>query len=145
MTIFSAGFQIYQTTNATPACDFVAGSSNYPRFLEFGAQVGAAAVTTFGIGRSPTASLQLGGQALLCEDKDNPIACQTTWSTQWLTPPTVPTQYIRRLAMSGGAIGQSMIVTFPRGLKLASGGSLVFWNLTTTQAVNSSVWAILDE
>lgn len=145
MAIYSGAFPIFQVANGTPAADFLAGQSNSPNFIELGAQVGTAAATIFGIGRAAAAGVQVGGAALIAEEAGNTLPCQTTVGTQWSIAPTVPSIYLRRIQISGAAIGQAMILTFPRGLTLAANGSLVLWNLTATQAASSVVWGVTDE
>jgi len=146
MAIYSASVPIFQVANGTPAADFMAGQSNAPSFIELGANVGTAAATIFGIGRAAIAGVQVGGAALLPEDEAiGAMPCQTTVATQWSLAPKVPSIYLRRIQISGAAIGQGMILTFPRGLRLAENGSLVFWNLTATQAAGTVIYGVTDE
>lgn len=144
MAAYSASIPIYQVANGTPAADFMAGQSNAPKFIEIGAQVGTAAVTVFGVGRAAAAGVQTGAVNLVSDELSS-LPSQTTVASMWSIAPTVPSVYLRRLHISGAAIGQQMILTFPRGLTLASSGSLVLWNLTTTQAAGTVVWGVTDE
>lgn len=144
MSAYSATVPIFQVANGTPAADFMTGQSNGGKFLEIGAQVGTAAVTVFGVGRSPIPGVQVGPVNLLSEEIDS-LPCQTTLGVAWSQAPTVPSIYFRRLHISGAAIGQQMILTFPRGLAIGASSSLVLWNLTATQAAGTVVWGIVDE
>lgn len=144
MAAYSATLPIFQVANGTPAADFMAGQSNTARFIEIGAQVGTAAATVFGVGRSPIPGVQLGAVNLVSEENLS-LPCQTTAAVTWSVAPTVPSVYLRRLHISGAAIGQTMVLTFPRGVTLGANGSMVLWNLTTTQAAGTVVWGVVDE
>lgn len=144
MAAYSASLPIYQVANGTPAADFASGQSNSAKFVEIGAQVGTAAVTVFGVGRSPIPGTQTGAVNLVPEELTS-LPCQTTMATQWSVAPTAPAIYLRRLHISGAAIGQQMILSFPRGLTLGASGSMVVWNLTATQAAATVVWGVVDE
>jgi hypothetical protein len=144
MAIYSAAFQINQPTIATPALDFVASAFDSPKFIELGIQNCLASSTSnWGFGYSPTTSIQWGSIRLIAEDPSNIQPCLTSAGTTWTQAPTVPSKYLRRVALPSIA-GIYLILTFPRGIGIAPNQSLVLWNISAT-ASPIIVWGALDE
>ena len=98
MAIYSLSTNTTVTTTAAPAYDAKASSSNQPRVMEFGINLGAATSSTYGIGRSANTPTQTSPVTVLAENYNDP-AGQTTTAVAWTTAPTVPTNFFRRVAL----------------------------------------------
>jgi hypothetical protein len=143
MAIYSLATNTTVTTTTAPAYDAKASSSNQPRVMEFGINLGAATASTYGIGRSANTPTQSGAVTVLAENYNDP-AGQTTTAVAWTTAPTVPANFFRRISLPS-TIGAGIIWTFPRGLILQSAGpSFTLWNLAVNSA-STNVHIVVDE
>ena len=142
MAIYSLSLNTTVTTTGASAGDLLASATNAPRLMEFGATLGAATASTYGLGRSGNTPTQTGAVAFQAENPNDP-ASQTNAAVAFGTAPTVPTQFFRRFGLPG-TIGAGFIVTFPRGLILTSAKGFEFWNLATNSA-NTNFYAVIDE
>jgi hypothetical protein len=88
-------------------------------------------------------------QGLTAFDPNSPAADLAIY-TDWVTPPTTPTNYFRRatfLGVSNGGGSNEFQFRFPRGLRLAPSSSLAFWAITangTSYALSANVFVEVD-
>ena len=144
MAIYSGDYVLTQTQSGQACFDLLAGPVASPRLFELGIQLNIATASIFGIGIASAGSTQVGGLALVAEDPFNPVPCQTFGGVAWTTAPVAPAKYLRRVSLSSNAVGDSIIMTFPRTLGWASSASLAIFNLQANAAA-SHVWASVHE
>lgn len=131
MTIYSLGVRTSNVTIANPTFEARTGANDIPRLMELGVWMAAATASIFGLGRpqaiggSPTTPV-----TVIAEDPSDPAGSLAT-ALAWGTPPTVPLYFFRRINLPA-TIGAGVILTFPRGLKIAVSNSVVLWNITAT-------------
>lgn len=141
--IYSASLVGAQSAITTPVVDLVTPATTSCRLTEFFLQNSAAgiAANNWGLGLSPSPSGQLGPMPLLPEDPNNPIPCLSTLAATWSMAPTVPVIFLRRIAITN-AVGLSILITWPRGLGVPAGRSLVLWNVVSSPAAPNTHWVI---
>lgn len=111
--------------------------------MEIGLSQVAATAGVFGIGRpaaigvTPTTPITWLDE----QDGNGPVGL-TTSALAWGTGPTVPANFLRRIACPA-TIGAGVIFTFPRGLGLPVSGSIVIWIIATAPVCD--VWGCVDE
>jgi hypothetical protein len=132
------------TTNAAACYELRSTSTDKLFVQEIGIFLGAATASTYGLGRpqaigvTPTSPV-----TVLAEDPGDPAGTATT-AVAWGTGPTVPTQFLRAVALPA-VIGSGIIWTFGgRGLAVPVSSSLVLWNLTANSAV-TDLYVVVDE
>jgi hypothetical protein len=107
-----------------------------------GIWLNAATQSPIGIGRpqaigvTPTSPV-----TVLAEDPAESTGLTQT-ALAWATPPTVPLNFFRRLNIAA-AIGAGVILTFPRGIVIAAGASLVTWNIAAVSLAD--IYIVVDE
>jgi len=113
------------------------------KLFELGFFLAAATASIYGLGRpqaigdTPTSPVDL-----LPEDPNDVITAALIQSAlAWDTGPTVPTAYMRRIALPA-TIGAGVIWTFPTGIVIPVSGSLVLWNIGTNGVVDA--YAVVD-
>jgi hypothetical protein len=94
----------------------------------------------FSLGRSGNTPVQQGGLPLAAEDSSTGLS-YSTLGTLWTVAPIVPVQMLRRCAINNGRI---VIYTFPRGLLVAAGSSMVLWQPTNSPFNANSSWEISE-
>lgn len=142
MAIYSLSLNSTVTTTGAAAMDLKAASTNVPRIMEIGLNLGAATASTYGIGRAGNTPTQTSPVLVQAENPGDPAGlsgCAVAWSVA----PTVPAQFLRRVSLPG-TIGAGAILTFPRGLALAVSASMLLWNLATNSA-SINAWWLVDE
>lgn len=144
MAIYSQGFNTTVVTSAAPSFDIKASSTNSPKLMEYGINLGAATASTYGIGRpgNDGSVAQTSAVLFLAENPADPAA-QTGTAVAWGTAPTVPTNFARRCYLPA-TIGAGIIWTFPRGFTLPTSKGIVNWNIAASSA-NTAIWAVIDE
>lgn len=142
MAIYSLSLNTTVTTTAAAAADIRASSANAPRIMELGVNLGAATASTYGFGRSGNTPTQTSPVLVQAENPGDPAGL-TGCAVAWSVAPTVPAQFLRRIALPG-TVGAGVIWTFPRGLILAASATLLLWNLATNSA-STNFWAVVDE
>lgn len=132
MGVYSLANRTTMTTDANPCLEIIAGAACRPRIHEIGIFMAAATASVFGIGRPQVKGVTpTDPVTLLAEDSSDPAA-EVTTSISWATEPTVPTDnlFFRRVSLAA-AVGTGIIFTFPEGLYIEAGATLVVWNLST--------------
>lgn len=116
----SAGWEI--RTGATPG---------RWRLVELKIFLASATASVFGIGQpaaigvTPTSPVDF-----MPDDPNDVFATGVVQSAlAWGTGPTVPVNFDERISIAG-AIGNGVILTFPRGLVIPVSSALVVWNIT---------------
>lgn len=143
MAIFSIANRTTGTTTGTAALEIIAASSIGYRLLELSLTTNAATASVFGLGTPAAIGITpTSPQTLLGEDQNNTTAGNTTTALAWGTAPTVPANFYRRISLPN-VIGGGIIWTFPRGLMVPKGKSLVLWNLVTGSVADVNV--VVDE
>ena len=142
MSTYSLALNTTVTTTGAAAWDIKAGSANRPAVVELSVSLGAATASTYGIGRAGNTPTQTSPVLVQAEDP-NDSAGVSGCAVAWSVAPTVPTQFLRRIALPA-TIGAGMLWTWPRGLILAASASLLVWNLATNSA-NTTVHVVVDE
>ena len=142
MAIYSLSLNTTVTTIAAAAADIRASAANAPRIMELGVNLGAATASTYGFGRTGNTPTQTSPVLVQAENPGDPAGL-TGCAVAWSVAPTVPAQFLRRIALPG-TVGAGVIWTFPRGLILAASGTLLLWNLATNSA-STNFWAVVDE
>ncbi|MHA1481891.1 MAG: hypothetical protein ACTSQA_00450 [Candidatus Heimdallarchaeaceae archaeon] len=131
-------------TDAAAAWEIRTGATpGRVKVIEIGLFLAAATASIIGLGRpavtgiTPTTPVDF-----LPEDPDDVIATGIAQSSlAWGTGPTVPTEFIRRIALPA-TIGTGVIWTFPEGLIIPVSDSLVLWNLSTNSVLDA--YAVLS-
>lgn len=142
MAIYSLGLNTTVTTTGAAAMDLRASAANSPRIMEVGLNLGAATASTYGLGRSGNTPTQTSPVLVQAENPGDPAGvsgCAVAWSVA----PTVPSQFLRRVALPA-TVGAGVIWTFPRGLILAAAATMLLWNLAAN-AASTNVWWVVDE
>jgi hypothetical protein len=142
MAIYSLSLNTTVTTTGAAAMDLRASASNSPRIMEVGLNLGAATASTYGIGRSGNTPTQTSPVLVQAENPNDPAGLSGS-AVAWSVAPTVPTQFLRRVALPA-TVGAGVIWTFPRGLILAAAATMLLWNLATNSA-SLNAWWVVDE
>jgi len=118
------------TSNGSPGpiIEIRASATDYPTILELNLMCRSQQLLALGVGIPAAAGIGPKNALILIGDDPNAPPNGVTVATDWQTPPTSPTNFFRRVSYASGPIFPFM-VRFPRGLRLASGGSLVIWDL----------------
>lgn len=128
MAIYSLANRTGIATTTAASLEIRAAATNRPRLMELGIWLNAATQSPIGLGRpqaigvTPTSPV-----TVLAEDPADSTGLTQT-ALAWATPPTVPLNFFRRVNIAA-AIGAGVILTFPRGIVIAAGGSVVNWNI----------------
>jgi hypothetical protein len=142
MAIYSLALNSTITTIASSAMDLLAASTNSPKIMELGINLGAATVSSYGIGRAGNTPVQTGGVAVLIEGLDTNTGLSKL-AVAWGTAPTVPANFFRRISLPA-TIGAGVIWTFPRGLTVAASAAMELWNIAANSASVNANW-VVDE
>jgi hypothetical protein len=104
---------------------------------EVGVSLTAATASSIGLGRPANSGSVAGGTLTLGQAnvQDDPVAVGGVVTTGWTTAPTAPTVFMRRIGLPA-AIGNGVVWTWPRGLRVKQGTSLVLWNITASSIAN---------
>jgi hypothetical protein len=114
-----------------------AASTDAIYVYEVGVSLTAATASSIGLGRPANSGSVAGGTLAvgLGNDQDVAAAVGGIVTTGWTTAPTAPTNFFRRIGLPA-AIGNGVIWTWPRGLRVKQGTSLVLWNITASSIAN---------
>lgn len=144
MAIFAIALRTTGTGSGAAAAEIIAGANTAYRMLEFGLTISAATASVFGLGSPAVKGTTPGTSALaLAEDSGNTTAGNTQVALSWATGPTVPANYLRRVALPA-TIGSGIVWTFPRGrVTLKAVTDVLFNPLAVTSPAD--VWVVVDE
>jgi len=135
----SLGVRTIDGTDAAAAWEIRTGATpGRVKVHEIGFFLAAATASIVGLGRpaavgiTPTTPVDF-----LPEDPNDVLASGIVQSAlAWGTGPTVPTAFIRRIALPA-TIGTGVIWTFPEGLIIPVSSSLVLWNLASNAVLDA--------
>jgi hypothetical protein len=144
--LYGLSQQSANTSIATCALEIRAAQTNEPRIVELAiSQLSApAAFATYGLGRpgsigvTPTSPAAFVAESSVAGGANS----VSTAATAWGTAPTVPTNFNRRISCNT-TVGVGVVWTFPRGLDIALGQSVVVWLITAGVLLN--IWTMIDE
>ncbi len=142
MGIYSAGARTVNITAGTMACRIISGNADNARIMEIGVTLVTATACTLGLGVPATAGATVTTSVTLQAEDTRDAAGVSTIATVQTTAPSAPTTYFRRVGLPA-TIGAGIVWTFPQGLKLATSGSVVLWNITLSPLMD--VWVVIDE
>ena len=143
MSLYALAQRTTSGVAATPAWEVRSTAGNKPKLMELGFAQVTAIAGTYGLGRPAAIGVTpTSPQTFVDEGDGNAPTALTTGAVAWGTPPTVPTNFNRRITCEA-AIGRGALWTFPRGLGLAVSSSLVLWIIATAPVVD--VYAVVDE
>lgn len=133
------GVRTSSGTAAAAAWEIRAGSTPArAKLVEIGFFLAAATASQYGIGYpqaigdTPTTPVDF-----IVEDANDVLASGVIQSAlAWGTGPTVPTAYLRRIALPA-TVGTGVIWTFPKGIVIPASGSIVLWNIGTNGVVDA--------
>jgi hypothetical protein len=137
MPKYSIGNRTTNTTTANPALEVIA-PANGTRVTSVTITLAAATASVFGIGRAAAIGITPTSPALLVKHDTGRPDTLTATALAWGTPPTIPTVFFVRTNLPA-TIGATVTISFPEGITLASGESLVLWNLSGTGAADVNV------
>jgi len=136
MAIYSISRTATVTTSGNAAGDVSVSTGLRPRVMEVGIFLGAATASTYALNRSSAVGTRTSPVALLPEDPADPTLTGITLvdsAIAFSVQPTLASADLRAIALPA-TIGTGMIWTFPRGLVIATSGSLVIVNRATNAA-----------
>lgn len=143
MAIYSLAQRTTITAAAAANWEVRSTSTNKPKLMEIGISQNAATAGVYGIGRPGAIGVTpTSPQTFLDEQDGGGPAGNTTAAVAWGTPPTVPTNFFRRISCPATA-GAGAIFTFPRGLGLPVSNSIIIWIIATAPVCD--VWGVVDE
>ena len=143
MAIFAMSQRTISTTAATACWEIRSSSTVKPKIMELGLTQVTAVAGVFGLGRPAAIGITpTSPQTFVDEGDGNGGTATATAAVAWATPPTVPTNFNRRIACPA-TIGAGVIWTFPRGLGLPVSNSVVVWVIATAPVCD--VYAAEDE
>ena len=129
MSKYSIGIRTSNVTTANPTLELIAPAAG-TRVVGITITMAAATASVFGIGRAAAVGVTPTTPATLVRLDAGRPATLTTTALAWATPPTIPAAFIARTNLPA-TIGASVTLSFPDGITLATGESLVVWNLST--------------
>jgi hypothetical protein len=142
MSIYSVGVRTVNITAGTMACRIISSSTDRAKIMEIGVTLVSATAVTLGLGTPATAGATITTSALVLAEDINDTAGTCIVATAQTTTPSAPTNYFRRTGLPA-TIGAGIVWTFPQGLKIATSGSIVLWNITLAPLMD--VWVVVDE
>ena len=134
---YSIGNRTTNTTTAAAALEVIAPATG-TRVTAITITLAAATASAFGIGKAAAVGVTPTTPAVLAKHDAGRPDTLTATALAWATLPTVPTVFFARTNLPATA-GATVTLSFPEGITLATGESLVVWNLSTTGAADVNV------
>jgi hypothetical protein len=131
-------------TIAVAQAELRAAATDAIYVYEVGVFLNAATASTIGLGRPANNGSVAGGTPTLGQAniQDDPVAVGGVTTTGWTTAPTAPTVFLRRIGLPA-AIGNGIIWTWPKGLRVKQSTSLVVWNVAASSI--ASIYFAFEE
>ena len=135
MPVFEKGDLTTGVTAANAAFEFRAGAQTCFVY-ELGLFLNAATASILGLGRPANNGSVAGGTVGVGQniDEDGAAALAGIVLSGWTTAPTAPTNFMRQIGLPA-AIGNGIVWSWPRGLRVKAARSLVVWNIATSSAL----------
>jgi hypothetical protein len=130
MSKYSIGNRTTNTTTANPTIEVIAPAAG-TKVTAVTITLAAATASAFGIGRAAAVGITPTSPAVLVKHDAGRPDTLTATALAWATPPTIPATFIARTNLPA-TIGATATLSFPDGISLATGESLVVWNLGAT-------------
>lgn len=131
---------ITHVAGSSALVEYRATSGVRPNILEISFIQLTAVATQIGVGRPGAIGITPSQTQFQVDDTGYPSSV-IAGALNWGTSPTVPAQYLRRWNGTLASVG--VLFSFPRGLVIPVGGSVVIWNIAAAAA--SDVNCICDE
>jgi hypothetical protein len=142
MAIYSMSQRTIVTSAAAATWEIRTVATLRSQILEIGFSQVTGVAATIGLGRPQAIGVTpTTPQTFIAEDFAEPTG-NTNACVAWGTPPTVPTNFFRRVTCPA-TIGAGVIWTFPRGLIIQVSNSLVLWVIATAPVLDT--WAVENE
>lgn len=132
MTTFSLATNTTAATANTAALEIIAGTDS-AKVVEIILNLATATASTYALGVPAAVGLIPTTPVALLSENNLVSITVATVATAWGTPPTSPTIFLKRSSLAG-TVGSQIVWTFPNGLLISAGSSLVVWNLATNSA-----------
>jgi hypothetical protein len=130
MAKYSIGNRTSNTTTAAAALEVIAPAAG-TKVTQIMITLAAATASAFGIGKAAAVGVTPTTPAVLAKHDAGRPDTLTATALAWATPPTAPTVFFARTNLPA-AVGATVTLSFPDGITLATGESLVVWNLGAT-------------
>jgi hypothetical protein len=137
MPKYSIGNRTTNTTTANPALEVIAPAAG-TKVTQITITLAAATASVFGFGRAAAVGITPTSPATLVRHDPGRPETTTATALAWGTAPTIPATFIARINLPA-TIGATATLSFPEGITLATGESLVVWNLSGTGAADINV------
>jgi hypothetical protein len=143
MALYSLAQRTSIVTISNTMWSVISAATNKPKIMEMGLTMVTGTAIGIGIGRPAAVGITPTTPVNFLDESDGGgPAGLTTACLAWGTPPTSPTQFLRRFFMPA-TIGAGVIATFPRGLGMPISQNVTFFNITA--GVTTDVYAVVDE
>ncbi len=145
--IYDASFPIISgAAIAGPMCDLESSAIESPAILavDFSMATNTTGAGPFGLGKASNTPVALATLPFIGVNPNDP-PCTSGVAVAWSTAPAVPASFYRMFSFrTGSASGNYILLTFPRGLKIAPSASFVLWDLAAVVGTMSfnSAWEI---
>jgi hypothetical protein len=142
MAIYSLARVTASTPANNPAIQLIASATEELRLLELGIFMTTANLLDFGLGRPSSPGSPSGLATVLGEEKDTPVGTAQL-CISWSALPGIPANFFRRTAVTN-IIGAGLTWTFPFGLRIPAGDSIVLWKFSGPNSTNEC-YAVVEE
>lgn len=143
MALYTATGLSGSTLTNTAAWELRAGASSRARLLELWVVSNQTTQNDSGLGRPGAVGITPSGTITLVAVNPSDPASTVQTANNWVTFPTVPANYFRRMSTQASYVGGGYYLAFPRGLVIAASGSLVLWNLSAS--CERTITVLVDE
>jgi hypothetical protein len=129
-------------TIAAAAYELIAPAARGIMLYEMMVTLASAATSTFGLGRPAAKGLVPTGPVTLLLESGTDAPSQTGTAIAWGTGPTVPANFFRRVSFPA-TIASFILWTFPKGIFIRAGETVVLWNIAASGVADVS--AVIEE
>ena len=129
-------------TTGAAAWELIAPATRAISVREILVILAAATASTFGLGRPAAKGITPTAPVLNLDEQGSIDPLTTSTAIAWGTGPTAPAQFYRRTSFPA-VISSFTLWTFPNGLIVPAGLTLVLWNLAANGVVD--IHAVVQE
>lgn len=145
MAYHEVSLRTSNVTTSAAAVELIGSVVMRAKVLEIGITLVTAVATSLGFGHPSAVGLTPATLTTATAEDVLDLAPTTKVAASWATSPTAPALYYRRL--TGSAIGQGAIWTFPKGIVLSGvagvNNNLVLFNIVGGATLD--VYAVVEE